>query len=64
MVRSALGRAAAFMITASEGGALHLPELRERRDDMEPLSRDRLAAGALLPAAWSLAKASPLQSIC
>lgn len=49
---AALGRAAAFMITASEGGALHLPDLRERRSDMEPLSRDRLAAGALLPAAW------------
>ncbi len=49
---AALGRAAAFMITAGEGGALHLPHLRERRDDMEPLSRDRLAAGALLPAAW------------
>jgi amidase/aspartyl-tRNA(Asn)/glutamyl-tRNA(Gln) amidotransferase subunit A len=49
---AALARAAAFMITASEGGALHLPDLRARRDDMEPLSRDRLAAGALLPAAW------------
>ncbi len=49
---AALGRAAAFTITASEGGALHLDDLRARRGDMEPLSRDRLAAGALLPAAW------------
>lgn len=49
---AALGRAAAFAITASEGGALHLPDLRERRSAMEPLSRDRLAAGALMPAAW------------
>ncbi len=34
-------------ITGSEGGALHLPELRERRADLEPLSRDRFLAGAL-----------------
>ncbi len=51
---AALGRAAAFLITASEGGALHLPELRTRRADMEPLSRDRFVAGALTPAAWYL----------
>jgi len=51
---AALGRAAAFVITASEGGALHLPTLRTRRADMEPLSRDRFAAGALVPAAWYL----------
>jgi AtzE family amidohydrolase len=49
---AALARAAAFTITASEGGALHLPNLRERRDAMDPLTRDRLAAGALLPASW------------
>jgi AtzE family amidohydrolase len=45
-------RAAAFLITASEGGALHLDALRERPEDFEPLSRDRLLAGALTPAAW------------
>ncbi len=50
----ALGRAAAFLITASEGGNLHLADLRERRADMEPLSRDRFVAGALLPASWYL----------
>jgi len=49
-----LGRAAAFLITASEGGALHLPTLRARRDDMEPLSRERFVSGAILPAAWYL----------
>ncbi len=49
---AALGRAAAFVITGSEGGALHLPDLRTRYDDFEPLSRDRLVAGALMPAAW------------
>jgi AtzE family amidohydrolase len=47
-------RAAAFLITAAEGGQLHLQHLREQYDRMEPLSRDRLAAGAMLPAAWYL----------
>lgn len=46
------GRAAAFLITNAEGGALHLDDLRRRPDDFEPLSRDRFLAGALLPAAW------------
>ena len=45
-------RAAAFVITASEAGAFYLDELREHADDFEPLSRDRLIAGALLPGAW------------
>ena len=48
------GRAAAFVITASEGGQLHLPNLRKRPDDFEPLIVDRLMAGALMPAAWYL----------
>ncbi|PXW28377.1 AtzE family amidohydrolase [Paraburkholderia caballeronis] len=51
---AAVARGAAFLITASEGGQLHLPTLRTRYDDHEPLSRDRLIAGALLPAAWLL----------
>ena len=46
------GRAAAFLITNAEGAALHLPDLRARAADFEPLSRDRFLAGALLPAAW------------
>ncbi|GGC53625.1 amidase [Siccirubricoccus deserti] len=45
-------RAAAFLITSSEGAALHLPTLRSRLEDYEPLIQDRLLAGALLPAAW------------
>lgn len=49
---AALGRAAAFVVSASEGGNLQLPTLRNRRADMEPLSRDRFLAGALVPAAW------------
>ncbi|MEM5313869.1 AtzE family amidohydrolase [Paraburkholderia sp. JHI869] len=45
-------RGAAFLITAAEGGQLHAENLRSHYDDREPLSRDRLIAGALLPAAW------------
>jgi len=45
-------RAAAFLITNAEGAALHLPDLKTRAQDFEPLSRDRFLAGALLPAAW------------
>ncbi|NTV86775.1 MAG: AtzE family amidohydrolase, partial [Burkholderiaceae bacterium] len=51
---AALARAAAFIISASEGGALHLGDLRARADDFEPLSVDRFIAGALQPAAWYL----------
>lgn len=47
-----LARAAAFIVTASEGGQLHLDHLRTRPQDMEPLSVDRFMAGALQPAAW------------
>jgi 1-carboxybiuret hydrolase len=45
-------RAAAFLITNVEGATLHLPNLKRRAMDFEPLSRDRFLAGALLPAAW------------
>jgi amidase/aspartyl-tRNA(Asn)/glutamyl-tRNA(Gln) amidotransferase subunit A len=45
-------RGAAFLITAAEGGQLHMKDLRAHYDEREPLSRDRLIAGALLPAAW------------
>jgi AtzE family amidohydrolase len=47
-------RAAAFVITASEGGARHLQTLKENYAQFEPLSRDRFLAGALTPAAWYL----------
>jgi amidase/aspartyl-tRNA(Asn)/glutamyl-tRNA(Gln) amidotransferase subunit A len=49
---AALARAAAFIITASEGGSLHLGDLRARADEFEPLSVDRFIAGALQPADW------------
>ena len=48
----ALGRAAAFIISASEGGSMHLEDLRVRAEDFEPLSVDRFIAGALQPAHW------------
>lgn len=57
-----IARAAAFIITASEGGSLHLPAIREQYDDYEPLSRDRFIAGALTPAAWYL-KAQRFRSV-
>ena len=45
-------RAAAFLITMAEGAALHLDRLRERPQDFDPDTRDRLLAGAMLPAVW------------
>ncbi|MEO8758632.1 MAG: AtzE family amidohydrolase [Devosia sp.] len=45
-------RAAAFLITMSEGAALHADRLRTRPQDFDPEVRDRLLAGALLPAGW------------
>ncbi len=47
-------RAAAFLITSAEGAAQRLPELRTRLEEFEPLTQDRLLAGALVPAAWLL----------
>ena len=51
---AALARSAAFIITASEGGSLHLNDLRTRADEFEPLSVDRFMAGALQPADWTI----------
>lgn len=42
-------RAAAFCLTAFEGGELHLGDLAARALDYDPAVRDRLLAGALLP---------------
>ena len=49
---AAEARAAAFLVTAVEGAQLHLPNLRVRPNDFEPLIRDRLLANALIPASW------------
>jgi len=48
---AARARAAAYVVTATEGAALHLDRLRRRPDDFDPAVRDRLIAGALVPAA-------------
>jgi 1-carboxybiuret hydrolase len=45
-------RAAAFLLTMAEGAALHLDRLRARPEDFDPETRDRLLAGAMLPAVW------------
>lgn len=45
-------RAAAFIITASEGANLHLEKLRSRPQDFDPATRDRFLAGALIPSHW------------
>jgi AtzE family amidohydrolase len=49
---AAAARAAAFLITASEGGSLHADDLRRRPQDFEPLSVDRFISGLLQPAHW------------
>ncbi|MEL7037193.1 MAG: AtzE family amidohydrolase [Cyanobacteria bacterium J06592_8] len=45
-------KAAAYIITASEGSNLHLPDLRSRPQDFDPATRDRFLAGAFIPATW------------
>ena len=47
---AARARAAAFVITTSEGATLHLERLRSRAGDFEPAIRDRLISGAMVPA--------------
>lgn len=49
-----MARAAAYVITAAEAGALHLSRLQRRAGDFDPQTRDRFLAGALTPAAWYL----------
>jgi AtzE family amidohydrolase len=45
-----LARACAFVLTAAEGGARHLGVLRDHADALDPGTRARLAAGAVMPA--------------
>jgi AtzE family amidohydrolase len=44
-------RSAAYIISTTEGAALHLERLRTRPDDFDADVRDRLIAGTLIPAA-------------
>jgi Asp-tRNA(Asn)/Glu-tRNA(Gln) amidotransferase A subunit family amidase len=46
---AARARAAAYVITATEGAALHLERLRQQARDFDPAVRDRLIAGAMVP---------------
>ena len=45
-------RSSAYIITAAEAAAQHFENLKTRAADFEPLTRDRLLAGALVPALW------------
>jgi 1-carboxybiuret hydrolase len=45
-----VARAAAYLITTTEGAALHLVRLRGQAADFEPIVRDRLLSGAMVPA--------------
>lgn len=51
MPEAGRARAAAFIITTSEGGALHVDRLRTRARDFDPATRDRLISGAMIPGA-------------
>ena len=52
IANAAAARGCAYVITASEGGTLHLDRLRQRPQDFDPDTRERFMAGALTPAAW------------
>ena len=47
---AARARAAAYVISTCEGASLHLDRLRQRPNDFDPAVRDRLLAGAMIPA--------------
>jgi aspartyl-tRNA(Asn)/glutamyl-tRNA(Gln) amidotransferase subunit A len=47
---AARARAAAYVISTTEGASLHLDRLRQRPNDFDPAVRDRLIAGAMIPA--------------
>jgi AtzE family amidohydrolase len=49
---AARARAAAYIITCTEGAALHLDRLRKQANDFDPAVRDRLIAGAMLPSTY------------
>lgn len=46
------GRAAAYVISASEGANLHRERLKTRASDFDPATRDRFFAGLMLPTDW------------
>ena len=48
----ALARAAAMIITASEGGELHLADLKAQAASFDPMTRPLFLSGTVVPAAW------------
>ncbi len=50
MPEAGRARVAAYVITTAEGASLHLDRLRKRPNDFDPAVRDRLLAGAMIPA--------------
>ena len=48
----ALARAAAMLITASEGADLHLADLKSQAASFDPMTRPLFLSGALVPAVW------------
>ena len=55
-------RGAAYLITMTESASLHLERLRKHHADFDPDVRDRLLAGAMIPAAW-IVKAQKVRRI-
>lgn len=53
ITEAARARAAAYVITAADGAALHARRLQARAGDYDPAVRDRLIAGLAIPAAWT-----------
>jgi aspartyl-tRNA(Asn)/glutamyl-tRNA(Gln) amidotransferase subunit A len=49
---AARARAAAYIITTTEGAALHMDRLRKQPNDFDPAVRDRFIAGAMVPATY------------
>ncbi len=49
---AARARAAAYVITMSEGANLHRERLKTRAANFDPATRDRFLAGLMLPADW------------
>lgn len=54
MPEAETARSASYLITAAQGGALHLDTMRTRAMEYDPAVRDRLLAGAMLPTALYL----------
>jgi AtzE family amidohydrolase len=52
ILEAARARAAAYLITMTEGASLHLDQLRTRAGDYDLDVRDRLIAGAMVPGIW------------